>query len=117
MTYKISKLLKEFGIPASILGYHYLRHAITLVVNEPDVMHRITKVLYPRVAETFNTSCSRVERACRHAIELSWDNANQELIDKYFGYSVKAGDRPTNSQFIATLADAIIVGGNDEQAN
>lgn len=117
MTYKISKLLKEFGIPANILGYHYLRHAITVVVEEPDTMHSITKVLYPRVAENFNTTCSRVERACRHAIELSWDNANPELIDKYFGWSLKAGNKPTNSEFIATLADAILVGGDDEQAD
>lgn len=117
MTYKISKLLKDFGIPASVLGYHYLRHAIAAVVDEPDTMHRITKVLYPRVAEAFNTSCSRVERACRHAINLGWDNANPELINKYFGWSVKAGNKPTNSEFIATLADAILVGGGNEMVN
>lgn len=117
MTYKVSKLLKEFGIPANLLGYHYLRYAVTMVVNEPDIMHNIIKVLYPRIAEAFNTSCSRVERACRHAIELGWDKANPELVDKYFGYSVKAGDRPANSVFIATLADSIIVGGDDEQAD
>lgn len=114
MTCKISKLLKEFGIPANVLGYHYLRHAIGVVVEEPDVMHRITKVLYPRVAEAFDTNCSRVERACRHAIELGWDRANPELIDKYFGWSLKAGNKPTNSEFIATLADSLITDTNDE---
>ena len=114
MTCKISKLLKEFGIPASILGYHYLRYAITVVVNEPAVIHSVTKVLYPRVAKAFNTTCTRAERACRHAIEFGWDNANPELIDKYFGRSLKAGCRPTNSEFIATLADSIIIDSNDE---
>ena len=114
MTNEISKLLKEFGIPANLLGYDYLRYAIYVVVNEPDTVHRVTKVLYPHVADAFNTTCSRVERACRHAIEHGWDRANKELIDKYFGYSVSAGCKPTNSEFIATLADSLIIGGNDE---
>lgn len=113
MTCKISKLLKEFGIPANLLGYQYLRYAITVVVNEPNTVHSVTKVLYPRVAKAFNTSCTRVERACRHAIELGWNRGNPELIDKYFGWSVNAGCKPTNSEFIATLADSLIVGGDE----
>lgn len=103
---KISEILKELGTPANLLGYFYLKDAIELVVKDITLMCAITKKLYPNVAKKHNTTPSRVERAIRHAIEVSWCRGNIELQNKMFGYTVDATKcKPTNSEFIGTVAD------------
>ncbi len=104
----ITKVLHELGIPAHIKGYQYLREAIELVINDVEFLGAITKELYPEVADNFNTTSSRVERAIRHAIEVAWERGNMEALNRYFGNSVNSeGAKPTNSQFIAKIADQL----------
>ena len=96
------------GIPAHIKGYQYLREAILIAVNDMDVINAVTKVLYPEVARRYNTTPSRVERAVRHAIETAWDRGDLETLQRYFGYTVSnTKGKPTNSEFIAMIADRI----------
>lgn len=104
----ITCIIHEIGIPAHIKGYQYLREAIKMSVNDMDMLNCITKVLYPEIAKTFLTTASRVERAIRHAIEVAWSRGNVEVIDELFGYTVNNGKgKPTNSEFIALIADKI----------
>ena len=104
----VTNIIHEIGVPAHIKGYQYLREAITLVVNDMDTINAVTKVLYPAVAKKFGTTASRVERAIRHAIEVAWDRGDLETLQKYFGYTVNgAKGKPTNSEFIAMIADRI----------
>ena len=104
----ITKMLHELGIPAHIKGYQYLREAILLAVDDMDVINAVTKVLYPEVARRFSTTPSRVERAIRHAIEVAWDRGDLETLQKYFGYTVSnIKGKPTNSEFIAMIADRL----------
>lgn len=103
---KITKLLDEFGIPANIRGYLYLRKAIFLSFKNQGLITSITKKLYPKIATMFSTKPSRVERAIRHAIKVAWERGNQEKIDQYFGYCISETiGRPTNAQFIAKVSD------------
>ncbi len=105
---KITEMLHQIGIPAHIKGYLYLRKAIMMVVEDVDLLGSITKILYPSIAETFDTTPSRVERAVRHAIEVAWTRNNVEIIKKFFGYTIKSDKgKPTNSEFIAMLADRL----------
>ncbi len=105
---RITAILHEIGVPAHIKGYQYLREAIALAVNDMDVINAVTKVLYPEVAKRFDTTPSRVERAVRHAIEVAWDRGDIETLQKYFGYTVNsAKGKPTNSEFIAMIADRL----------
>lgn len=105
---RLTEILHEIGIPAHIMGYQYLRYAIKLAVEDMTVINFITKQLYPQVAVKFNTTGSRVERAIRHAIECAWDRGDMEVLQKWFGYSVSlAKGKPTNSEFIALVADKI----------
>ena len=105
---RITNLLHEIGIPAHIKGYHYLRDAILMAVDDMDVLNAITKVLYPTVAKKYQTTSSRVERAIRHAIEVAWSRGKLDTIDELFGYTVSNGKgKPTNSEFIALIADTI----------
>lgn len=100
--------LDEIGVPAHIKGYQYLREAILIAVNDMDVINAITKVLYPQVAKTFATTPSRVERAIRHAIEVAWDRGDLETLQRFFGYTVSnTKGKPTNSEFIALIADRL----------
>lgn len=104
----IRRILKELGIPSRILGHSYLVSALELMVEEPSLLYVITKQLYPRVAETHNTTASRVERAIRHAIEIAWDRGGLDVQYKYFGNSVKAEKgKPTNSEFLSVVADVV----------
>lgn len=104
----VTNIIHEIGVPAHIKGYHYLRDAILMVVNEINLLGGITKELYPMIAQKYNTTPSRVERAIRHAIELAWDRGNVEAISKFFGYTVNvAKGKPTNSEFIAMIADKL----------
>ena len=101
-------ILHEVGVPAHIKGYQYVREAIIIVVQNMDAINAVTKVLYPEVAKRFNTTPSRVERAIRHAIEVAWDRGDLETLQGYFGYTVNsAKGKPTNSEFIAMIADRI----------
>ena len=104
----VTSVIHEIGVPAHIKGYQYLREAIKIAVNDMDVINAITKVLYPQVAKTFATTPSRVERAIRHAIEVAWDRGDLEVLQSFFGYTVSnSKGKPTNSEFIALIADRL----------
>lgn len=104
----VTAIIHEIGVPAHIKGYQYLREAIIMTVENMDVINAVTKILYPEVAKRFNTTASRVERAIRHAIEVAWDRGDLETLQKYFGYTVSnAKGKPTNSEFIAMIADRL----------
>ena len=104
----ITDILHDIGVPAHIKGYKYLREAVALAVSDASVIDGITKVLYPSVAKTFDTTPSRVERAIRHAIGVAWDRCDLDVIQTYFGYTVSSHrGKPTNSEFIALIADKI----------
>jgi len=104
----VTAIIHEIGVPAHIKGYQYLREAIRLTVEDMEVINAVTKILYPEVAKRYNTTASRVERAIRHAIEVAWDRGDLETLQKYFGYTVSnAKGKPTNSEFIAMIADRL----------
>lgn len=104
----VTELIHEIGIPAHIKGYHYLRDSIMMAIEDMDVLNAITKVLYPTIAKKHKTTSSRVERAIRHAIEVSWNRGKLDTLDELFGYTVSSGKgKPTNSEFIALIADTI----------
>jgi len=108
MVTQITNVIHEIGIPAHIRGYMYVREAITLVVNDIELLSAVTKELYPSIAKKFNTTPSRVERAIRHAIEVAWGRAQVETINNLFGYTINnEKGRPTNSEFIAMVADKL----------
>ena len=104
----VTEIIHEIGVPAHIKGYQYLREAIMMSVNEIDMLSSITKVLYPTIAEKYDTTPSRVERAIRHAIEVAWNRGRMETLNSLFGYTISQGKgKPTNSEFIALIADKI----------
>lgn len=104
----VTAIIHEIGVPAHIKGYQYLRDAIILSVNDMEMLNSITKVLYPTIAKRHQTTPSRVERAIRHAIEVAWSRGKMDTIDELFGYTVSTGKgKPTNSEFIALIADKI----------
>ena len=104
----VSKMLHDLGIPSHITGYQYIREGITLVYNNPDLIGGITKELYPDIASKYDTTVSRVERAIRHAIEVSWNRGDWDLMEEIFGNSVDIDKaKPTNSEFIVTVADKL----------
>jgi len=104
----VTNVIHEIGVPAHIKGYQYLREAIIIAVEDMDVINAITKVLYPQVAKTFQTTPSRVERAIRHAIEVAWDRGDLDTLQRFFGYTVSnTKGKPTNSEFIALIADKL----------
>lgn len=102
----VTEIIHQVGIPAHIKGYHYLRTAIMLSVGNDEMINSITKLLYPTVAKQYDTTSSRVERAIRHAIEIAWDRGDIDVLTKIFSYTVHtAKGKPTNSEFIALIAD------------
>lgn len=104
----ITRMLHELGMPSHIKGYQYIRDGIMMIYNNPDIIGGITKELYPDVASKYNTTVSRVERAIRHAIEVSWNRGNWDLMEEVFGHSVDIDKaKPTNSEFIVTIADKL----------
>ena len=104
----VTNIIHEIGVPAHIKGYQYLRDAIIMSVDNREVINSITKVLYPTIAKMNKTTPSRVERAIRHAIEVAWDRGNVEVLEQYFGYTINSSrGKPTNSEFIAMIADKI----------
>ena len=105
---RLGSLFLTIGIPAHIKGYQYLRYGIKMVIEDPDVINRITKELYPSIAKHFGTSASKVERAIRHAIEVAWNRGRVETLNRAFGCRVcTPEDKPTNGEFIAMLADKL----------
>ncbi|MCL2365241.1 MAG: sporulation transcription factor Spo0A [Defluviitaleaceae bacterium] len=105
---KVTGILHEIGVPAHIRGYHYMREAIMMAVDDIDVLNYITKELYPTIAKRCNTTPSRVERAIRHAIEVAWSRGKVDVIDAMFGYTISNHKgKPTNSEFIALIADRL----------
>ena len=104
----ISDIMRQIGVPAHIKGYQYLRSAIMLCIENPEMLGSVTKLLYPTVAKQYATTASRVERAIRHAIEVAWDRGDVEVLSSYFGYTIQAQrGKPTNSEFIAMIADKL----------
>ncbi len=103
---QVTQIIHQIGVPAHIKGYQYLRTAILLTVKDSDVINSVTKVLYPSVAKKYSTTTSRVERAIRHAIEVAWDRGDVDTLNSYFGYTIQNNrGKPTNSEFIAMIAD------------
>ncbi len=104
----ISEIMHQIGVPAHIKGYQYLRRAIVFAIEDDDMMNSVTKLLYPTVAKEFRTTPSRVERAIRHAIEVAWDRGDVDILSSYFGYTIQnTRGKPTNSEFIAMIADKL----------
>ena len=104
----VTDMIHEIGVPAHIKGYQYLREAIMMSVNDSEMMGSITKILYPTIAKKYQTTSSRVDRAIRHAIEVAWNRGRMETLDDMFGYTINTGKgKPTNSEFIALIADKI----------
>lgn len=104
----ITNILHELGVPSHIKGYQYIREGINLVYQNPELIGGITKELYPEIARKYETTVSRVERAIRHAIEVSWNRGNWQLMEEIFGHSVDIDKaKPTNSEFIVTVADKL----------
>jgi len=111
MDLEVTNLIHQMGVPAHIKGYQYLRDAILLVIAEVGLLGAVTKELYPNIAVKYMTTPSRVERAIRHAIELAWDRGNVEMMSKFFGYTINIQrGKPTNSEFIAMVADKLRLG-------
>lgn len=103
---QVTKIIHQIGVPAHIKGYQYLRTAILMTINDNDVINSVTKILYPTVAKKYKTTTSRVERAIRHAIEVAWDRGDVDTLNSYFGYTIQnTRGKPTNSEFIAMIAD------------
>lgn len=104
----VTDMIHEIGVPAHIKGYQYLREAIMMSVEDGEMLNSITKILYPTIAKKYQTTSSRVERAIRHAIEVAWSRGNMDTLDSLFGYTISVGKgKPTNSEFIALIADKI----------
>lgn len=109
---KITNIFITVGIPAHIKGYYFLREAIKMAIDNPEVINSITKQLYPSIAERFSTSASKVERAIRHAIEVAWNRGKIENINSVFGVKVySSNEKPTNGEFIALVADKMLIEG------
>ncbi len=104
----VTDVIHQLGVPAHIKGYHYLREAILSSLDDPELLESVTKALYPSVAQKFQTTSSRVERAIRHAIEIAWDRGNLDTLNAFFGYTVNTcKGKPTNSEFIALITDKL----------
>lgn len=104
----ITNILHELGVPSHIKGYQYIRESIMIVYDKPNIVGGITKELYPEVAKKYDTTVSRVERAIRHAIEVSWNRGSWDLMEEIFGHSIDIDKaKPTNSEFIVTVADKL----------
>lgn len=105
---RVTKLILDMGVPAHLRGYHYLREAIILSQGDMEIVSSVTKLLYPTVAKHFHTTDQKVERAIRNAIEVSWSRGNLKTFEDLFGYSLESGKgRPTNSEYIARIADKV----------
>lgn len=105
---QVTAIIHKIGVPAHIKGYQYLRTAILMTIENPDLINAVTKALYPAIAKQYQTTASRVERAIRHAIEVAWDRGDVDTLISFFGYTIQNNrGKPTNSEFIAMIADNI----------
>ena len=103
---QVTKVIHQIGVPAHIKGYQYLRTAILMTISDNEIINSVTKILYPSVAKKYSTTTSRVERAIRHAIEVAWDRGDVDTLNSYLGYTIQNNrGKPTNSEFIAMIAD------------
>lgn len=103
---QVTRIIHQIGVPAHIKGYQYLRTAILMTISDSEIINSVTKILYPSVAKKYQTTTSRVERAIRHAIEVAWDRGDVDTLNSYFGYTIQnSRGKPTNSEFIAMIAD------------
>lgn len=108
LEHEVTEMIREIGIPAHIKGYQYIREGIMMTVEDPNMLNYITKLLYPSIAKKYKTTSSSVERAIRHGIEVAWNRGKMETLQNLFGYTVSTGKgKPTNSEFIALIADKI----------
>lgn len=106
--YHVTSLMLEMGMPVHLRGYHYLREAVCLSVENMELVGSVTKLLYPEIAKIYQTTNEKVERAIRSAIEVGWERGSEEVFEEIFGYSRNCGNtRPTNSEFILGVADKI----------
>ena len=106
----VSQMMIDMGIPVHLKGYHYMRSAVVMAVQDMKVVGSVTKLLYPEIARQYGTTNGKVERAIRNAIEISWERGNRRTFDRMFGYCMESGQgRPTNSEYIAAIADAVSV--------
>lgn len=106
----VSQMMLDMGVPAHLKGYRYIRTAIVMAEKDMKVVGSVTKLLYPEIAKRYNTSDGKVERAIRNAIEISWERGNRQTFEDLFGYCMESGQgRPTNSEYIASIADAVHV--------
>ena len=104
----VTNIIREIGIPAHIKGYQYMREGIIMAINDMNMLNYITKLLYPTIAKKYKTTSSSVERAIRHAIEVAWNRGKIDVLEEMFGYTISAGKgKPTNSEFIALIADKL----------
>lgn len=104
----VTDVIHQIGVPAHIKGYHYLREAIILSIEDREMINSVTKLLYPTIAKKFKTTSSRVERAIRHGIEVAWDRGDVDTLNSYFGFTIhNSRGKPTNSEFIAMIADRL----------
>lgn len=107
---EVSQLMIDMGIPVHLRGYHYMRTAAMMAVEDMKVVGSVTKLLYPEIARRYNTTNGKVERAIRNAIEISWERGNRHTFENMFGYCMESGQgRPTNSEYIAAIADAVFL--------
>ena len=111
MNNQIIATLLELGVPAHLSGYEYLKQALQICLDDPKAIRDITKVIYPTIARSFDTTPARVERAIRHAIEVTWYRGNSEILARYFGNTVSPNAKPANGQFIAQVAEKIRMEG------
>ncbi len=110
LEHAVTTIIHDIGVPAHIKGYQYLREAIVMTVENMDMISAVTKILYPEVAKSFGSTSSRVERAIRHAIEVAWDKGDLDTLQKYFGCTISLSKgKPTNSEFIAMIADRLML--------
>lgn len=105
----VTEIIHDLGVPPHIKGYRYIRYAIELVIRDMDILGAVTKELYPKVSEKFDSTPSRVERAIRHAINVAWNRGNKSSLMKYFNNNLNENSKPTNSEFIARIADVIML--------
>ena len=109
---QVTKIIHQIGVPAHIKGYQYLREAVTLAIENTEIVNKITKELYPQIARKFDTSASKVERAVRHAIDVAWNRGRIKNMNEIFGIEIyTSNDRPTNGEFIALVADKMLIEG------
>lgn len=114
---RVTKMMLDIGVPAHLNGFRYLREAVMMCLEDMEVVSSVTKLLYPELAKKFRTTDQKVERAIRNAIEVSWERGNEETFEELFGYTCADGkNRPTNSEYIAQIADAIQLELREEMA-